>query len=61
MTTTLTSGERYDVENMILVGWTDGDGSGPEGYRLEDYFSDNGEYLGPDCHGIEPIVEGGVA
>lgn len=38
-----------------LTGWTDGDGTGHEGYRAEDYFSADGAYLGPDEHGIEPI------
>lgn len=57
MPTTLTIGKKYDVDNLSLIGWTDGDGSGSDGYRIEDYFDVNGEYLGPDCHGIEPIVE----
>ena len=34
-------------------GWTEGDGTGHEGYSVGDYFSDG--YLGPDAHGIEPI------
>ncbi len=41
-----------------VIGWTVGDGSGHEGYHVEDYFDPTtGEYLGPDAHGIEPIFE----
>lgn len=39
---------------LTLVGWTEGDGSGHDGYDAGSYFAD-GEYLGPDAHGIEPI------
>ncbi len=52
----LTAGTRYDVEHLTLLGWTDGDGSGHEGYHLFAYFRD-GVYLGPDPHGIEPLVD----
>lgn len=48
---------RYDISALHLVGWTIGDGSGHEGYHLGDYFGPDGEYLGPDQHGIEPLVE----
>ena len=48
--------KRYEVACLKLSGWTTGDGSGSEGYNLHDYFAD-GVYLGPDEHGIEPIVE----
>jgi hypothetical protein len=37
-----------------VIGWTEGDGSGHDGYNVADYFRD-GRYLGPDEHGIEPI------
>jgi hypothetical protein len=40
---------------LRCIGWTDGDGTGHEGYSVADYFSDG--YLGPDTHGIEPIME----
>ena len=43
-------------QERTLVGWTEGDGSGHEGYQPEDYF-DDGRYLGPDHHGIEPIFD----
>ena len=50
---TLIKGRRY-AEGFIFVGWTEGDGSGHEGYNVPDYFRD-WEYLGPDEHGIEPL------
>lgn len=40
-----------------FAGWSRGDGTGHEGYRVEDYFSPDGTYLGPDKHGIEPLFE----
>lgn len=54
--TKLTKGEKYDVSAMRLIGWTEGDGSGSEGYELVHYFGDDGEYKGADECGIEPIV-----
>jgi hypothetical protein len=39
----------------LCVGWTEGDGSGHEGYNVADYFDFQGRYKGPDEHGIEPI------
>lgn len=54
--TTLTIGQVYDVNALRLVGWTEGDGSGHEGYSMFDYFSAEGVYCGPDGSGIEPIV-----
>lgn len=50
-------GQIYSVESLKLVGWTQGDGSGSEGYVLSAYFDADGRYLGPDNCGIEPIVE----
>jgi hypothetical protein len=41
-------------DNLELVNWTDGDGTGSEGYAVEYYF-DGDTYLGPDEHGIEPV------
>ena len=38
------------------AGWTEGDGSGHDGYNVADYFP-GGKYQGPDAHGIEPIME----
>ena len=40
-----------------FVGWTIGDGSGHEGYNVDDFFDAHGNYLGPDEHGIEPIFD----
>ncbi len=56
MTQTLTQGTVYEIESLTLHGWTTGDGSGHEGYHVGDYFDAGGRYLGPDQHGIEPIV-----
>jgi hypothetical protein len=56
-TTKLTTGRQYDLGSLRLVDWTDGDGTGHEGYTLADYFDGDGKYLGPDGCGIEPIVE----
>ncbi|NBW19789.1 MAG: hypothetical protein EBR82_68630 [Caulobacteraceae bacterium] len=53
----LTVGQTYDIATLRLVGWTDGDGTGHEGYSIHDYFGADGRYLGADDHGIEPIVE----
>ncbi len=39
---------------LTLAGWTDGDGTGHDGYDAGAYF-DAGEYLGTDVHGIEPV------
>lgn len=55
--TKLTKGQVYDVGSLRCIGWTDGDGSGHEGYHWQDYFAADGRYLGADEHGIEPIVE----
>jgi hypothetical protein len=52
----LVKGEHYDVSCLTFTGWTFGDGTGHDGYRVEDYFRD-GIYLGPDDHGIEPIAD----
>lgn len=45
------------VEAMVdlCIGWTEGDGTGHEGYNAADYFNSRGQYKGPDEHGIEPI------
>ena len=59
--TKLTIGTRYDVDGLRLVRWTapdSGDYSDEEctydGYSVFDYFRD-GEYIGPDEYGVEPI------
>lgn len=53
----LTVGTRYDVDlvPVLHIGWTYGDGSGPEGYHAADYFDADGRYRGQDAHGIEPL------
>lgn len=52
----LVKGKKYDVSILSCIGWTDGDGTGHDGYDCWAYFRD-GVYLGPDKHGIEPIME----
>ena len=42
--------------SLSCSGWTEGDGTGHDGYYVADYFAD-GEYRGPDAHGIEPIMD----
>jgi len=40
---------------LVYDGWNTPDGSAPDGYyNVEDYFGEDGEYLGPDKDGIEP-------
>lgn len=53
----LVKGQKYDVAALKCVGWTQGDGSGHEGYRFSDYFDADGTYRGADTSGIEPVVE----
>ncbi len=53
----LEKGQRYDIGKLQCVDWTEGDGSGHEGYNWRDYFDATGCYLGPDPSGIEPVVE----
>lgn len=55
-TTKLEQGKQYDLSTLQLIGWTEGDGSGSEGYTLADYFDADGTYRGADVCGIEPIV-----
>jgi hypothetical protein len=50
-------GEKYDVDALVLIGWTSGNGSGHSGYSAGYYFDDDGTYLGPDKDGIEPVFE----
>ncbi len=54
---TLEAGKRYDIEQLQCIDWTEGDGTGHEGYNWRDYFDANGVYLGPDPSGIEPVLE----
>ena len=51
----LEKGKKYDVEMLIMTGWTDVRGSGHEGYSADYYFEPDGTYLGPDQYGIEPV------
>ncbi len=53
----LETGKRYDLGQLQCVDWTEGDGSGHEGYNWHDYFDAKGGYLGPDPSGIEPVLE----
>jgi hypothetical protein len=50
----LTTGQRYDTEQLECIGWTYGDGSSTACYSCWAYFDADGTYLGPDVHGIEP-------
>jgi hypothetical protein len=56
-TTTPTAGNTYNLSSLKFVGWSDGDGTGHDGYAVEYYFDARGCYLGPDEHGIEPMFE----
>lgn len=51
---TMIKGQVYDVTKIRLVGWTT---DNADGYDLFAYFDGQGRYLGPDCDGVEPIVE----
>lgn len=54
----LVTGQPYDVRKFRFIGWTAGDGIDTRDYSLPFFFDlDHGAYLGPDHHGIEPIVE----
>jgi len=55
---TLDENETYDLDDWTHIGWTEGDGTGHEGYDHLEYFAGGqagGRYLGPDKHGIEPV------
>ena len=56
MATTLTEGEKYDVDAIELVGWENGDADTDNTYSVWDYFEADGTYKGADEHGVEPIV-----
>jgi hypothetical protein len=47
-----------DSGPLDFCGWKTVDGSKPDtqGYYLGDYFTRNGAYAGPDCHGVYPIL-----
>jgi hypothetical protein len=57
MSKILIQGQQYDTTRLRCIGWTEGDGSGHEGYSWLDYFESDGTYRGADADGIEPIVE----
>lgn len=57
MTKILEKGTTYDTSSLRCVGWTEGDGTGSEGYLCWNYFDASGRYLGPDENGIEPVWE----
>ena len=40
------------LATLDFVGWAGGDA---EGYTLENYFDDEGQYKGPDAHGVFPM------
>lgn len=55
--TNLIKGNKYDVTTLTCTGWTEGDGSGHDGYNVSDYFAADGTYRGADADGIEPLFE----
>jgi len=54
----LIQGIRYGAESLRnrFAGWTPEDAD-TDGYSIDAYFADDGEYLGPDQHGVEPLFE----
>lgn len=53
MSTKLIKGTKYDTDTLTLTGWT-----GPhDGLSCWDYFDGDGEYLGADDDGVEPLFE----
>lgn len=48
----LEKGKQYDISSLRVTGWT----GEHEGYNYGYYFQD-GIYLGPDEHGVEPLFE----
>lgn len=47
--TNLIKGNKYDVTTLTCTGWTEGDGSGHDGYNVSDYFAADGTYRGADA------------
>jgi hypothetical protein len=54
----LERGRKYDVASLQFLGWYDPAGIGTDGYHIDDYFRD-GEYLGADQDGVEPLFTAG--
>jgi hypothetical protein len=56
---TLKPGQKYDLRALAYshCGWTAGDGTSTLGYDAWWYFDNDGVYLGPDMHGIEPLFD----
>lgn len=53
----LVTGDRYDVDDLICVGWTR---HNVAGYHWHDYFGPNGQYLGPKLAAngcVEPLFQ----
>lgn len=50
----MTRGTKYDISKLTCTGWTEGDGTGHDGYDWTTYFH-NGVYIGEDENGIEPL------
>jgi hypothetical protein len=57
--TKLTKGTKYNVAKLVLECWVDGKTilRDTDGYSVFAYFTADGEYLGPDCDGVEPTFE----
>jgi hypothetical protein len=56
MTTKLKKGHIYNKKALRFIGWSKKKGSYNNYW---DYFRSNGEYYGPDNHGIEPLFDNG--
>jgi len=52
----LNKGTKYDQTTLRHYGWMPANAE-IEGYNCWDYFDDDGRYLGPDQHGVEPEFE----
>jgi hypothetical protein len=62
-TAPLTPGRVYDLTTLTLIGWARHGvrlDTPPEGYQSEYYFRE-GEYLGADGDGIEPVFVAAIA
>lgn len=56
----LEKGKVYDREKIYFVEFFDAENKPlyvHDGMYVDDWFGPNGEYLGPDCDGVEPDFE----
>lgn len=52
----LTKGQKYDVDSLVCIGWSNGE-SVYGGISFHEFFDDDGVYLGADVDWVEPIFE----